>query len=152
MHTRLLAVAVLCAIAVPVVAASIAPPEYRQCMRTAIDTRERTLIDSMRQFNDEQEQALEERRQKYVEAYDSETDQEIRDRQREADRDYGRRLADIKDARRDRDRDANRQYADAKSECRDLRRGIDKQNRVSSNPHRIVCGGSDPGADTFCLR
>ncbi len=135
MRTRLLAAVALCAIAVPAIAASIAPPEYRQCMRTAIDTRERTLIDSLRTFNDEQEQALEERRQKYVEAYDSETDQEIRDRQREADREYGRRLADIKEARRDKDRDANRLYADAKGECRDLRRQLDKQNRVTARPH-----------------
>lgn len=149
MRTRLIAIVTLCAIAIPAIAVSVAPPEYRQCMRTAIDERERTLIDSMRQFNDEQEQALEERRQKYVDAYDSETDQEIRDRQREADREYGRRLADIKDARRDRDRDANRLYADAKSDCRDLRRQIEKQNRVTVRPRPTY--PSDCG-DQWCLR
>jgi hypothetical protein len=149
MRTRILAVLALCAVAAPVLAASVAPAEYRQCMRAAIDERERTLIDSLRQFNDEQEQALEERRQKYVEAYDSETDQEIRDRQREADRDYGRRLADIKDARRDKDRDANRRYADAKSDCRDLRREIEKRNRVNVPPRPSF--PSDCG-DQWCLR
>lgn len=149
MRTRFFGVLTLCVIAIPAFAASVAPPEYRQCMRTAIDTRERALIDSLRTFNDEQEQALEERRQKYADAYDSETDQEIRDRQREADREYGRRLADAKDVRRDKDRDANRLYADAKGDCRDLRRQIEKQNRVTVRPRPSF--PSDCG-DQWCLR
>jgi hypothetical protein len=134
MPTRLLAAAFFASIALPAIAASVAPPEYRECMRSALGDRERALIDSLRQYNDGQEQALEDRRNRYIEAYDAETDQEIRDRIRDADREYGRRMTDLRDERRDRDRDANRTYGDRKGECRDLRRQVERQNRVTSRP------------------
>jgi hypothetical protein len=145
MPSRLLAAAFLASIAIPAIAASVAPPEYRECMRSALGDRERALIDSLRQYNDEQEQALEDRRNRYTEAYDAETDQEIRDRIREADRDYGHRLTDIKHERRDRDRDANHAYAERKSGCRDLRRDVERQNRSAARPTFGDCG------ERFCL-
>lgn len=134
-YTRFTAGIALLAFAVPVaLAASIAPAEYRECMRAALDARESALIDSLRQYNDGHEQALDERKQRYVEAYDGETDAEIRDRLRDADRDYGRRLRDLKEEKRDRDKDAIRTYNDARRACRDLRRELEReQRRVSAH-------------------
>lgn len=148
MRTRLFTILALCTLIVPIaVAASIAPPEYRECMRAAIDAREQGHIDSLRQFNDEHEQALDERRVLYVESYDSETDKEIRERQRDANREYGRRHADIKRDKRDRDRDITQTYNDAKRECRDLRRSIERPPRVVRHP----TFGQDCG-ERVCLR
>lgn len=140
-HPRIAASIALLGLAAPVaLAATIAPPEYRECMRNAIDARESALIDSLRQYNDAHEQALDERKQRYVEAYDSETDGEIRDRLRDADRDYGRRLRDLKDEKRDRDKDATRAYNDARRACRDLRREIERQQRQARRPTRPTFG------------
>lgn len=149
MRTRLLAAIACCAIAAPVLAATVAPPEYRECMRSAVDAREQGQLDALRTYNDQHEQALDERRMRYVEAYDSETDSEIRDRTREADRAYGRRVTEIKREKREKDRDVSRQYADAKRACRDLRREIEKQYRVSARPRPTY--PSDCG-DQWCLR
>lgn len=147
MRTRIAAVIALCAIAVPVLAATIAPPEYRECMRSAVDERERGQIDSLREYNDRNEEALEERRTKYAEAYDAETDSEIRDRTRQADRDYGTRMTDIKREKRERDRDVMSRFNDAKRACRDLRRDLERVVRTNPRPtYPSDCG------DQWCLR
>lgn len=146
MRTRLLTL-LLAFLAVPAaLAATIAPPEYRECMKQAVDAHEGGLLDSLRAYNDGQEQALDERRARYVEAYDAETDQEIRDRLRDADDEYGDRLRDLKDDKRDRDRDVNRAYNDGKRACKDLRREIEKRQRDAvrnRNPFLDDCDANE---------
>ncbi len=140
MHSRILAAIAVSAVLMPVaIAASIAPPEFRECMRSAVDAYQGGLLDSLRQFNDANEEALDERRVRYVESYDSETDTEIRQRQRDAEREYGRRHSDIKRDKRDRDRDILRTHSDAKRACRDLRRDIERQSRIGDQPTFPTC-------------
>ena len=141
MFSRPLLAITLAALAVPAaVAATIAPPAYRECMKTAIESRERGYIDSLRTFNDEHEPAQEERRTKYVSAYDSELDSEIRDRTRDANREFNQRYSDIRRAKRDRDRDVARAYNDAKKACRDIRRNIEHPPRAGRGPTFGDCG------------
>ena len=126
---RFLPVLALALVALPVAAATIAPPEYRECMKQAIERRERGYIDSLLIFNDDQTRALEERRVRYVEAYDAETDSEIRERLRDADKHYARATRAAKELRKDRDDDVRDAYNDDRDVCKDIRRDIEHPPR-----------------------
>lgn len=150
MNTRFSAVIALFAVIAPiaVVAATFAPIDYRMCMQQAVDAREHALIDSLLIFNDDQTRALDERRVRYVEAYDADTDREIRERIRDADRHYSRALRAAKELKSDRDRDAKERYRDDQKVCKDIRREIERPPRVVSRPRPSFPG--DCG-DQWCL-
>ncbi len=151
MRNRLLAAIALSAVIAPiaVLAATFAPIEYRMCMQQAVDVREDALIDSQLIFNDDQTRALEERRVRYIEAYDTETDQEIRQRIRDADKHYSRALRSAKELKSDRDRDAKERYSDDQKVCKDIRREIERPPRVISRPSPSF---PDNCGDQWCLR
>jgi hypothetical protein len=94
-------------------------PEYRECLRNAVDDREGKLVDAQREFNDRIIEAMEERRNRFREAWDSGSVEEARDRMRDAESDFRDRIRDFRRDFRERERNARREHRNAERGCRD---------------------------------
>lgn len=134
MKTSKLIPAVACiGVLIPVVLfARTVEPLLRDCRRQAIEEYHTALIDSQRQYHDEVEQAMEERKQGYVESWNQEDDGDVRQMQRDADKRYSERTSDARKAKRDQDRLSGKTYSDSKRRCSDEASSRSSASRDSS--------------------
>ncbi len=119
MKTSQFVPAIVCiGVLIPVVLfARSVEPLLRECMRDAVDTYHTALVDSQRTYDDELEQAMEERKAGYIDSWSREDDKDQRNVQRDADKRYSNRISEIRKFQRDRDKESGKTYSDAKRVC-----------------------------------
>lgn len=133
--TGLLTIAAL--LPLPVLAL-VSDPEYRSCIRQAIDEREGATVSLTQQYNRDIESVLQERHAGLVNAWSLENDSDIRDEQREVQLRYRERERDAREAKRDAEREISNRYRERERTCRDeqRRRQEEERQRIRAEEER----------------
>lgn len=91
--------------------------QFRICMQLAVNTREQSLLDSLRTTDDDIERAFDDRRLAYRNSWDRTDDKEQRDVVRDADKTYNQAVKDARQRQRDREKNAKDTFKNQEKTC-----------------------------------
>ncbi len=140
----------------PLLAATTVRPngdaEYRTCMQDAVNTRDGVILPVLQSYHAEWQAAVEEHRQRVVDAWGNEDDRASRDAIRDADRAQRDRLQVAQRQSDAAQREANTAYRDAENSCRDaLRARQDDLRRRQRDLEHSLRERRDLGEGEQCL-